>query len=312
MTVTAVSTTGIFCRPECSASPNPANVRLMDGARSALFAGFRPCRRCHPLADSDAPAWARAAVETAERAPDAPRTVRELADTTGTGPETLDRWMRSAHGMTVAEYLRARRLTGVIGAARTARRRIRGRGSDQGPGQVVVTLMETPLGPMLAGTTEAGICLLEFTDRPMLPTQLRVVERLHGPIVAGRHAHLESLAAELGEYFAGARIAFDLPLDVPGSAFQRTIWSGLARIPYGATTTYAELAHKVDRPGAARAVGRANGSNRVAIVIPCHRVVAAGGGLGGYGGGLDRKRALLALEAGAGATAAAGNPAIPA
>jgi AraC family transcriptional regulator, regulatory protein of adaptative response / methylated-DNA-[protein]-cysteine methyltransferase len=301
MTVTVVSTTGIFCRPECSASPLPGHVRPFDGARSALFAGFRPCRRCRPMASAVAPEWARAAVDTVEHDPDRPRTVRELANAAGTAPEALERWMRSAHGMTVAEYLRARRLSPVVGAARMARRRTHGRD------RVVITLLETPLGPMLAGTTDAGICLLEFTDRPMLPTQLRTVQRLHGPLVAGRHAHLDRLAAQLEEYFAGARAQFDLPLDVPGSTFQRTIWDGLLRVPYGTTTTYAELAAMAGRPGAARAVGRANGSNRVAIVIPCHRVVAAGGGLGGYGGGLDRKRALLELESVTG-----GGPAIPA
>jgi methylated-DNA-[protein]-cysteine S-methyltransferase len=105
-----------------------------------------------------------------------------------------------------------------------------------------------------------------------------------------------ALRAQLDEYFARRRRAFDLPLEYPGSPFQRSVWDALLRIPYGETRTYAELASELGVPGAARAVGRANGANRLAIIVPCHRVIAAGGGLGGYGGGLWRKLRLLELE----------------
>jgi methylated-DNA-[protein]-cysteine S-methyltransferase len=111
------------------------------------------------------------------------------------------------------------------------------------------------------------------------------------------HPLLGEAVRQLGEYFAGVRRAFDLPLDLRGTAFQLRVWNALLRIPYGETRTYGQLASALGRPGATRAVGAANGANPVGIIVPCHRVVAAGGGLGGFGGGLGRKRFLLALEA---------------
>jgi len=161
---------------------------------------------------------------------------------------------------------------------------------------VVTRELTTPLGPMLAAASEAGVCLLEFADRRMLPDQLGSVRRRIGPTSPGTHPALDQLEAELDGYFAGRRRAFSVPIDAPGSGFQERVWGELLRIPYGETLGYRELADRVDAPRAWRAVGRANGANRIAIVIPCHRVVATGGRLGGYGGGLDRKRWLLALE----------------
>jgi AraC family transcriptional regulator of adaptative response/methylated-DNA-[protein]-cysteine methyltransferase len=293
MTVSAVHTTGIFCRPSCPASPKAENTRVLPGAREALFAGYRPCRRCRPMTNAGDPAWAVASVDQVEADPTTRRQVWEVAVPAGTSTEALDRWMERTHAMRFAAYLRARRLTAVLHAARSAKRRVSGRG------RVAVTMVETPQGPMLAGATDDGICLLEFTDRPMLPTELAALARIRGPIVGGRHRHLDRLRDELGEYFGGRRAMFEVPLDTPGSAFQQAVWAGLRGIPFGTTVTYAELAAAIGQPGAARAVGHANGSNRVAIVVPCHRVVAAGGGLGGYGGGLDRKQRLLDLEAAA-------------
>jgi len=283
MAIIAVRTTGIFCRLDCpTPPPHASNTERFDRARDALVAGFRPCRRCRPLAGRDAPQWVREALSAVEANPEAAPDSAES--------DRVSRWLEREHGMTLASYRRMRRLTPIIRAARRARRH------RSGAHQVVTTLIDTPLGPMLAGATDAGVCLLEFADRPMLPTQLVIVRRRLGPIVAGRHRHLDKLAIELGEYFAGRRTAFDVPIDAPGSPFQQHVWEQLRQIPHGATASYAALANELGRSGAARAVGRANGSNRVAIVIPCHRVIAADGGLGGYGGGLDRKRWLLDLE----------------
>jgi AraC family transcriptional regulator of adaptative response/methylated-DNA-[protein]-cysteine methyltransferase len=285
MAFIAVRTTGIFCRPDCpTPPPHPTNVERFERARDALVSGFRPCRRCHPLAGRDAPEWVRQAVSTVEATPEAASGVDEN--------DRISRWLEREHGITLAGYRRLRRLTPVIRSARRARRH------RSGAHQVVTTLIDTPLGPMLAGATDAGLCLLEFADRPMLPTQLAIVRRRLGPIVAGHHRDLDQLATELDEYFAGSRTAFEVPIDAPGSPFQQRVWQQLRQIPHGSTASYAALAHELGRSGAARAVGRANGSNRVAIVIPCHRVIAADGGLGGYGGGLDRKRWLLDLERG--------------
>ena len=159
--------------------------------------------------------------------------------------------------------------------------------------------LRTPLGPMIAAATGRGVCLLEFTDRRMLETQLAILhKRLRLPLVPGTSAALEQLKLELAEYFAGTRRAFDVALHVGGSPFQERVWQELVQIPYGETRSYEEIATRVGSPGAVRAVGQANGMNRIAIVLPCHRVVNKGGKLGGYGGGLWRKQRLLALEQG--------------
>jgi AraC family transcriptional regulator of adaptative response/methylated-DNA-[protein]-cysteine methyltransferase len=166
--------------------------------------------------------------------------------------------------------------------------------------------IETPVGPLTLGATERALVLADFSTRRMMPSQLATVRRRIGPTVAGDAPLLDRAEQQLGEYFAGVRQNFDLPLDHPGSAFQERVWTELRRIPYGETIAYRDLAERVGSAQAPRAVGRANGSNRLAIIIPCHRVVAAGGGLGGYGGGLTAKRYLLDLEAAVSSGAAPG------
>jgi O-6-methylguanine DNA methyltransferase len=144
---------------------------------------------------------------------------------------------------------------------------------------------------------DAGLCLLEFADGPRLPDQTRRVgARLGMPIVRGRHAHLDTVEVELRAYFAGALRAFRVPLLLAGTPFQVAVWKRLRKIPFGRTVTYDQLARALDRVGAQRAVGHANGANPLAIVVPCHRVVGTDGTLHGYGGGLWRKRRLLELE----------------
>jgi len=191
-----------------------------------------------------------------------------------------------------AEVRRAALLRPILAAARRVRRH------RSGARSVVTTLVDTPLGPMLAGATDDGVCLAEFADRRMLPTQLETLRRrLHRPIVAGSHPNLDRLRAQLTEYFAGERPTFDLPLVAPGSAFQQRTWAELRALGTGSTVTYEELARRVGRPRAQRAVGTANGANRIAVVIPCHRVVRKSGETGNYGGGRWRKEWLLAHEA---------------
>jgi len=181
-------------------------------------------------------------------------------------------------------------------AARAAGYRACLRCHPEDAGTVVVREIDTPLGPMTVGATDAAVVLCDFSDRKMMPAQLAAVRRRFGPTVEGPSPLLDQVESQLHEFFAGRRRDFDLPLDMPGSAFQERVWSELRRIPYGQTIAYRDLAARVEAPQAPRAVGRANGSNRLAIIVPCHRVIAAGGGLGGYGGGLDAKRFLLDLE----------------
>ena len=159
--------------------------------------------------------------------------------------------------------------------------------------------IDTPIGPMTIGATDDAVVLADFTNRRMMPAQLASVRRRFGPTVEvadGDEPLLDRTEAQLAAYFAGERQTFDLPIDHPGSTFQERVWAELRRIPYGETIAYRELAERVMAPSAPRAVGRANGSNRLAIIVPCHRVIATGGGLGGYGGGLPAKRYLLDLE----------------
>jgi len=169
------------------------------------------------------------------------------------------------------------------------------------------TILATPLGEMLAGSVTAegpagpgeSLCLLEFHDRRALPTERVELERhfrAKFPEPGEPTTLLARVGAELAEYFAAKRKDFDLPLVTPGSPFQQRVWFHLRRIAYGSTISYAELAKRVESPGGSRAVGQANGRNRIAIVVPCHRVIDSGGGLGGYGGKLWRKEKLLELE----------------
>ncbi len=161
---------------------------------------------------------------------------------------------------------------------------------------VRIRQIDTPIGPMTIGATDTAVVLADFTDRKLMPAQLAAVRRRFGPTVEGPSALLDRAESQLREFFAGTRRDFELPIDTPGSAFQERVWSELRRIPYGGTIAYRELAERVGSPRGPRAVGLANGSNRLAVIVPCHRVIAAGGGLGGYGGGLDAKRFLLELE----------------
>jgi AraC family transcriptional regulator of adaptative response/methylated-DNA-[protein]-cysteine methyltransferase len=164
---------------------------------------------------------------------------------------------------------------------------------------MVVSWLESPIGPIVAAANDRGICLLEFTDRRMLETQFQTLKNLFSsPIVPGENTHLLRLKEELQEYFTGALKLFSVPLVYPGTPFQERCWNELLRIPYGETRSYEEMARRIGSPEGQRAVGHANGTNRIAIVIPCHRVVNKDGKLGGYGGGLWRKQYLLDLERG--------------
>jgi AraC family transcriptional regulator of adaptative response/methylated-DNA-[protein]-cysteine methyltransferase len=330
---TGVTSTGIFCRPTCPAKrPKPANMRFFATAREALFAGFRACLRCRPLSPAGAtPDWLAPLLAAIERAPDRRMRDAELRQF-GVEPSRVRRWFTKEHGMTFQAYARARRL-GKAFTALNGGRKLDAVVFDHGfeshsgfrdafakwfgapPGRarphdcITFTWIESPLGPLLAASVQEGICLLEFSDRRMLEAQLTTLKRRIGrPALPGDDAHLKQLRRELGEYFDGKRRAFDVALFAPGSEFQTKVWNGLQQLGCGETVSYRELARRIGAPKAARAVGRANGMNRVAIVIPCHRVVNDDGRLGGYGGGLWRKLRLLELEGAATPAMHAGVP----
>ncbi|HEX6308443.1 MAG TPA: methylated-DNA--[protein]-cysteine S-methyltransferase [Longimicrobiales bacterium] len=318
---TAVKTTGIFCRPSCPAKkPQRTNVEFHGTAKAALAHGFRPCLRCRPMEPTGAaPPAVRALIAEIEADP-AVRVRDHDLRARGLEPAAIRRWFKQHHGMTFHAYQRARRLASALGALsngdpithvafdngyeslsgfQEAIRQVTGRSASRSRGTAVVHLTRvlTPLGPMLMGVRDEGVCLLEFTDRPMLPTQLqRVMQRLDCVFAPGTNEIGEQMRAELDAYFDGALQEFATPLSPMGSEFQQRVWDGLRTIPYGETRSYAEQARAIGSPSAVRAVARANGDNRIAIVIPCHRVVGSDGSLTGYGGGLHRKRFLLDLE----------------
>jgi len=318
---TAVKTTGIFCRPACPArKPLPHNVEFFATVREAMFAGYRPCQRCTPLeAPGKPPEWAARLIERVNAAPEHPVRAADLrAD--GIDPGRARRWFKTHYGMTFSAFCRARRLSGALATIRgggTVDDAVyesgylshsgfrdafaRTFGATPGKGEQVDSVslgwIESPLGPLIAGADDRGISLLEFSDRRMLETQLATLaRRLRRPLVPGEHAHVERLRAELAEYFDGKRRVFEVPLHAPGTPFQERVWSELLRIPYGELRSYEQIAVGVGSPKAVRAVGRANGMNRIAIVIPCHRVVGKDGTPTGYGGGIWRKTRLLELE----------------
>jgi AraC family transcriptional regulator of adaptative response/methylated-DNA-[protein]-cysteine methyltransferase len=316
----AVRTTGIFCRPTCPArKPLPRNVEYFPTSRAALVAGYRPCKRCRPLAADDQPDWVADLLADVERDPTVRLTEQDLTSR-GIDPATVRRYFLRHYGMTFQAYARARRLAGAFkqireGASVDDAVQVSGYESHSGfreayaktfgqaPGQsksgecVHLSWIRSPLGPLVAGATAAGICLLEFSDRRMLEAQFATVRRLfRAPVVPGSNDRLQQLEGELAAYFAGTLREFTVPLCYPGTPFQQQVWEQLLAIPYGETRSYQALASAVGSPQAVRAVGRANGQNRIAIVIPCHRVINKSGSLCGYGGGLRRKQFLLDLE----------------
>lgn len=165
--------------------------------------------------------------------------------------------------------------------------------------KIVLRNLNSPLGEMIAGATEKGVCFLEWHDRGGIERiKQRVERRYKMPLVEGNNRHLDQLEEELSDYFAGRLKKFAAAIDVTGTPFERKTWEQLLQIPYGETRSYGQIAKQLGNPGAQRAVGRANGANYLSIVIPCHRVIEANGNLRGYGGKLWRKKYLLELEAG--------------
>jgi AraC family transcriptional regulator, regulatory protein of adaptative response / methylated-DNA-[protein]-cysteine methyltransferase len=157
--------------------------------------------------------------------------------------------------------------------------------------------IETPIGEMVAGANDEGLCLLEFFDRRMLKTEYSDLSGLlETSLEEGENKHLRNLRKQLKEYFNGNRKTFDIPLITPGTKFQKAVWKELQNIPFGSTRTYSEQAIALKIPESVRAIANANGMNRISIIIPCHRVIGSEGRLTGYGGGLKRKRWLLDHE----------------
>jgi AraC family transcriptional regulator of adaptative response/methylated-DNA-[protein]-cysteine methyltransferase len=316
-----VRTTGIFCRPTCPArKPKPENVEFAASIQEALHRGYRPCRVCHPVSDATRdPAWLTPLVDEIADTPAARLSDGDLR-ARGLDPVLVRRTFKRRFGMTFQAYQRACRVGKAMRALgrgvstleagldagfesdssfRDAFQRVFGAspGRARNQGVLVVNMLETPLGPMVAIAGDEGLELLEFVDRRALERELTAMRaKLKSAIVPGEHPALAVTAAQLREYFDGARQTFELPIRQRGSEFQLGVWRALCDIPYGTTTSYGEIARRIGSPGAVRAVGTTNGRNQIAIVVPCHRVIGADGSLSGYGGGRWRKQWLLDHE----------------
>jgi AraC family transcriptional regulator of adaptative response/methylated-DNA-[protein]-cysteine methyltransferase len=238
----------------------------------------------------------------------------------GFEPSMVRRYFKKKYGMTFHAYCRSRRLGKAFSLIRngvkiddavfengyeshSGFRDAFGKTLGFSPGKsyskdcMVTSLYESPLGNIILAANDKGLCLAEFSDRRMLEYQLKVLNKyFNSPLVPGKNKFIEQAEIELELYFKGSLSKFKTPIVYPGTEFQKKVWEGLMGIPYGTTVSYVELARKVGTPKGSRPVGTANGMNRLAILIPCHRVIKNDGTLGGYGGGLWRKRRLLELE----------------
>ena len=316
-----VRTTGIFCRPSCpSRKAKERNIIYHTTVRDCLLGSFRPCKRCRPLAVTpDDARWLDPLLAHLEKFPGDRVKDSDLAAMT-VSPYRVRRYFKRNFAMTFQAYHRARRMGVALrelqsgkdplavgldqsyestSGFRDAFKRVFGTVPSRSENLRIIHTqrIDTPIGPLVAGATDDGLCLLEFADRRAFQKQMDVLRRrFRAALVPGRHRYLDLLQRELAVYFAGRRTTFTLPLDAPGTEFQKEVWSALREIPCGQTWSYAQLARHIGRTGAQRAVGRANGDNRIAILIPCHRVVKDDGTLCGYGGGLWRKQFLLDLE----------------
>ncbi len=314
--VTAVTSTGIFCRPSCRAKkPNAENVTFFDTAQEAMQNGFRPCKVCRPMeALEETPEYVRGIIKELHENPFLRIKDYDLRQR-GIEPSQIRRWFKVHHHITFHTYQRMLRINAAYNSIQAGKTVASGCDSSRGfnesdcsifgdsatrtPETTVINIVRfaTPIGPMFACATEQGICLLDFPDRRMLETEFKdLCKRLNAVILPGKNAHLDHLQLELKEYFSRQRKDFTVPLHTPGTCFQQSVWDVLRKIPYGETWTYKQQAEALGKPKAARAVASANGYNRVGILIPCHRVIGSDGSLVGYGGGLHRKKWLLDLE----------------
>jgi AraC family transcriptional regulator of adaptative response/methylated-DNA-[protein]-cysteine methyltransferase len=319
---TAVKTTGIFCKPTCTArKPKRENVEFFPTTKDAMLHGYRPCKVCNPLvAVQETPAYVTTLLQELSADPSLKFKDHDLVEL-GIEPSKIRRWFLKHHGITFQAYQRIFRINSAFKKIQSGDpvtavafdsgyeslsgfadsfKSVFGISPSKSKMQQVIdmTRLETPLGPMLACAVQQGICLLEFTDRKMLETELKTLAKvLNATIVQGDNPHFGQLSAELGEYFEGKRETFTVPLFTPGTEFQQRVWAELQNIPYGSMRSYKEQSIALGNLLAIRAVAMANGMNRISIIIPCHRVIGSNGEMTGYGGGIWRKQKLLALEA---------------
>ena len=312
--ILAVTSTGIFCQAGCPARlPKFENCRFFASPAEAQAAGFRACKRCHPLGRSDDDVVDGLVAELECR--DEPLRETDLR-ARGLTPSTVRRAFQRRFGQSFAQYQRERRLAASVAAPSVLEAQLdagyqsasgfreayaKAYGTSPGGGvedPLYIDWVGTPLGQMVLLADDQALHLCEFTDRKALPRQMGRIRRLADrPVVMGRTSITDRAEKELSDYFAGKRTDFDVPIALNGTAFQSRVWEGLRAIPYGRTATYGELAETIGSPRAVRAAASSNAANALAIIVPCHRIVPKAGGVGGYAGGAVRKQWLLDHEA---------------
>lgn len=317
-----VKTTGVFCRPTCSArKPKFTNCEFFKSAKEALLASFRPCMRCKPLLSANqTSAIMQQLITAVENYPEKRWKDKDFKEL-GIDASTIRRQFKKKFNMTFVEYARARRMGLAMKQIREGQLVIEaqlssGYESDSGfrdafsrimgapPSLIKEThqvlkaaWLDSPLGPMLAIADEQALYLLEFVDRRGLEREIeRLRMKTKSAIIPGYTDPIYSIEKELKLYYEGQVHTFYTRLAFIGTPFQCAVWHELKKIPAGETCTYSEIAKRLGNPLAVRAVARANGANQLALIIPCHRVIGADGKLTGYGGGLARKKWLIDHE----------------
>ncbi|MGH8665477.1 MAG: bifunctional DNA-binding transcriptional regulator/O6-methylguanine-DNA methyltransferase Ada [Burkholderiales bacterium] len=321
----AVRTTGVYCRPTCpSRRPLRSNVDFFATREAAEKAGFRACKRCHPeqamqtVRHAAKVAQACRLIEQSEQAPD----LNALATNAGLSPYHFHRIFKAITGLTPKAYAtahRSRRVRSELARSGSVTDAIYDSGYNSNArfyekaGEVLgmsprayraggtatdirFAVGECALGSILVAKSERGVCAILLGDDPeMVARELQ--DQFPQANLIGADRAFEQFIAKVVGFVESPRIGLDLPLDVRGTAFQQRVWEALRKIPFGTTASYSEIAQRIGAPGAARAVAQACASNRLAVAIPCHRVVRNDGRLSGYRWGIERKRELLEREA---------------
>lgn len=316
-----IKTTGIFCRPTCTArKPKRENVEFFASAKDAILKGYRACKVCHPMEKAGSTTeYVDRVLRLLDEDPSLKLKDYDLLKL-DIEPSKIRRWFLKNHGITFHAYQRMYRINTAFKKLQTGTsvtdiafdsgyeslsgfndsfKKVFGVSPKNSKEKQVIdfTRIETDLGTMVACATDKGVCLLEFSDRKGLETELKQLAKYHNAnIVQGQNKYFKQLKEELDAYFEGRLKEFKVPLDISGTDFQKQVWQALVEIPYGTTSSYLRQAEVLGKPLSVRAVANANGMNKIAIVIPCHRVVGSDGSLTGYAGGLWRKRKLIDLE----------------